>query len=55
MFDHFLRLVEQKMTAMEEEEKKEAKARSVKNNAKMLVIAVVVLAIKKLCDLIVAR
>ena len=54
MFDHFLRLVEQKMTAMEEDERKEAKAKSVKNNAKMLAIALVVLAIEKLCDFIVA-
>ena len=54
MFDHFLRLVEQKMTTMEDEEKKEAKAKSVKNNAKMLAIALVVLAIEKLCDFTVA-
>ena len=54
MFDHFLSLVDRKMTSMEEEEKKEATARSVRNNAKMLGIALVVLAIEKLCDFIVA-
>ena len=54
MFDHFLRLVEQKMTSMEEDERKEAKARNVKNNAKMLGIALVALVIEKLCDFIMA-
>ena len=54
MFYSFLSLVERKMTSMEEERKKEANTKNLRNNVKMLGIALVVLAIEKLCDFLMA-